>query len=301
MQQLPSVIYGYGVGAAVTTAFWWLFQIFCSIFSNYFSSSPFQGWSPRIQFTVFTWLTHTISYFLINGSYFVLEHYDLLSKYKLPRTPGQIPSAALRVRTFQKGLLFHALLEPIILYLLHPILQSVGAGIQDLNAPLPSTLSVFGSCYLGIVVGDAVFYWVHRTLHESAFLYQNIHRMHHEYNAPASFSAEYAHWIEQILSNYFPTSLTAFSMVWHPTVWVVWLFLRSKETYETHSGYALSLGKLDLFIPILSADSVRYHDFHHTNGGGLASRSTNFAGGPFWDTIMGTNDRWLARSGEQYR
>jgi len=178
--------------------------------------------------------------------------------------------------------------------MIFPVLQFFGRGLQDYHAPTPSIATVFGSCYLGIVVGDAVFYWVHYTLHTPWF-YHNIHRMHHEYNSPASFSAEYAHWIEQIFSNYLPTSMVALLMVWHPTLWVVWLFLRSKETYETHSGYALSLGKLDPYLPLLSAESVRYHDFHHSQGGGPADRSTNFAGGAFWDTLMGTNDKWLAR------
>ena len=53
---------------------------------------------------------------------------------------------------------------------------------------------------------DVFFYWTHRLFHSSA-VYPVFHKKHHTYTGSISIAAEYAHPVESIVSNIFPTVL----------------------------------------------------------------------------------------------
>lgn len=49
-----------------------------------------------------------------------------------------------------------------------------------------------------LLLSDALFYWTHRAMHESKWLYRHIHKVHHEFKGSLSIAAEYAHPVEQV-------------------------------------------------------------------------------------------------------
>ena len=85
---------------------------------------------------------------------------------------------------------------------------------------------------------ECTFYWSHRLLHHPS-VYKSWHKQHHEYRGSIGFAAEYAHFVEQVVSNYLSSAGLIIVLGAHPLVWLVWLAYRLCQTYETHSGYEL--------------------------------------------------------------
>jgi len=106
-----------------------------------------------------------------------------------------------------------------------------------------------------ILIEEYLFYWSHRLLH--VYFYQDIHKRHHEFRAPISIAAEYAHPIELILSNIFPLIAGPMLLGSHIfTVWL-WLILAITGTCNHHCGYHLPWLK--------GLSSPEFHDYHHYN------------------------------------
>ena len=106
-------------------------------------------------------------------------------------------------------------------------------------------------------------------------------RQHHKYNGSIGFAAEYAHPVEQLLSNQLPTIGGALFFGFHPLVWLVWLSWRLLQTYETHSGIAIELPAPLSWMGLTDPEGTRWHDDHH------AINTGNY-GSPFLDHLFGT-------------
>eukprot|EP00483_Globobulimina_turgida_P010923 UN10944 len=133
-----------------------------------------------------------------------------------------------------------------------------------------------------------LFYIVHRLVHHPK-LYGIIHKQHHEYKGTIGFAAEYAHPIEALFANFYPTLAGCLHTGAPALVFHVYLFWRLWETYETHSGYSFH-GTFMHKIGGTFADIALYHDFHHTKNIG------NY-GGHFQDWLLGTDTayyEWLS-------
>lgn len=137
---------------------------------------------------------------------------------------------------------------------------------------------------------DFVFYCTHRLLHQG-FLYKTVHKKHHEFNVTISLAAEYAHPIEYALGNSLPVAagplLYGQSKV-HLITWFTWVFYRTMNTGEGHSGYNIPWTPFRI-IPFSSTST--FHDFHHLKNQG------NF--GSFfviWDTLLGTHRRFMTKN-----
>lgn len=89
---------------------------------------------------------------------------------------------------------------------------------------------------------DLFFYIGHSTLHRPQFYW--IHKLHHEFKTTVTIAAEYAHPLEHIFSNAFPTFI-GYKLLSHIvpvhciTIWVFVTF-RVIETCDGHSGYEWS-------------------------------------------------------------
>lgn len=192
--------------------------------------------SDRMFFTLTTTTVHAALYFGLNSFFLLCDTLGWLSEYKLPRSPAQVPSRALLLRTVLPQVVLQLVVLPLLAYYaLFPLYVSMGAPPQD--APLPSTPVVFGSL-LGCLLFNAWgFYAAHRVLHEFPSLYRAIHKQHHEYTGSVGFAAEYAHPVEALLANTIPTLGFGILAGIHPLVFCIWFAWRLEETYEAHSGY----------------------------------------------------------------
>lgn len=129
---------------------------------------------------------------------------------------------------------------------------------------------------------DLFFYFSHRLLH-TKWLYQNIHKVHHKHIDTLWYAASAAHPIEYIFGNVLPATsgVLILGRSIHVTTAVGWLFSKSVESLDGHSGYQLSWSpfKVMPFTP-----GFGYHNFHHSRNIG------NYCGQfHLWDTLMGTN------------
>ncbi|XP_067650797.1 fatty acid hydroxylase domain-containing protein 2-like [Haliotis asinina] len=135
-------------------------------------------------------------------------------------------------------------------------LSFVNAGLQryrgcDLTLTLPQPIDFIRDFAVFVVLEEFGFYYSHRLLHHPAF-YSWIHKQHHEWTAPISYVAIYAHPIEYIFSNVIPLvlgPLVCGSCLL--TTWT-WFAIATFTTMIHHSGYHL---------PFLT--SPEFHDFHH--------------------------------------
>lgn len=94
-------------------------------------------------------------------------------------------------------------------------------------------------------------YYSCRLLHHPR-IYKYIHKIHHEWTAPISITAIYAHPIEHLISNVFPVLMGPLVMGSHVATCWLWFALAISTTLVSHCGYHLPL------LP-----SPEAHDYHH--------------------------------------
>ena len=109
---------------------------------------------------------------------------------------------------------------------------------------MPSLLSTFKQSVIMIILEDFFFYIFHRIAHctHPWFpIYQNVHKVHHEYNVVLAASSNYCHFLEEVFVNLTPPYLTVHicSLFYpvHYSMLGVYNFVRMVETHTGHSGY----------------------------------------------------------------
>lgn len=138
---------------------------------------------------------------------------------------------------------------------------------------------------------DFAFHVMHRLMHKWKFLYQTVHKIHHQYTQPVGFSAEYSHPLEYILTGVVPSSLPLLilgpSNVHLATV-LLGAVLRTFEVVDAHSGYDFPWSP---FRVLPFSVSASYHDYHHSefSGGNYSGVFT------IWDTIFGGNEHFYEK------
>ncbi|XP_031267009.1 methylsterol monooxygenase 1-1-like [Pistacia vera] len=148
--------------------------------------------------------------------------------------------------------------------------------------PLPSGWEIFVQLAVYFMVEDYTNYWIHRFLH-GKWGYEKIHRVHHEYSAPISYAAPYAHWAEVLILG-IPSFLGPAVVPGHMITFWLWIALRQIEAIETHSGYDFPWTPTK-YIPFYGG--ADYHDYHHYVGG---QSQSNFASVfTYCDFIYGTD------------
>ena len=118
----------------------------------------------------------------------------------------------------------HLARRPPLLYLAYPLFSSDGWMSGEALPSLPTFLAQIFFC---ICVDDTVFYWSHRGLHHPS-IYKYIHKKHHTFKKPIAIATEYAHPIEDFISNTLSTVLGALllkshaSIFWYYTTLKLW-------------------------------------------------------------------------------
>ncbi|CAF0910861.1 unnamed protein product [Didymodactylos carnosus] len=128
------------------------------------------------------------------------------------------------------------------------------------------------------LVFDTWFYWTHRALHESSYLWDKIHVVHHAFKAPSAFCQDAVHPLEGLVQGAMGHYVAAIFFPFHPIALAFFGLFTSCYAIAAHDG---RIGDLN------------HHYAHHSKGKG---RLHNFNYGlywPLWDWICNTryNDR----------
>lgn len=101
---------------------------------------------------------------------------------------------------------------------------------------LPGGWKLFGQWFVCLMAEEVGFYFVHRALHHRS-VYKHIHKQHHEYKAPSSISATYAHPIEYYFSNIMPIVVGLIITGGHWSLQMMFFHGLMIGTHAHHSGY----------------------------------------------------------------
>jgi len=237
------------------------------------------GLSDCFLFMTGSFLTHNITFWLLNGILFLFYRYDLFPKYRIRRS--KYPDAALVKECLKSLVVSHLLGQWPVSYISYPLFNFCG---MHFSRVLPNLATVAIQIVLFMLVEDTAFYWSHRMLHHPA-IYKYIHKRHHEFKATIGIASEYAHPLEGIFSNVLPfmTGPLLVGYFWdlHVVTFWFWLFIRVVETTEGHCGYAFPFSPFSC-LPFQGGPERHY--FHHSNNAGSYGSFFNY-----WDKIMGTD------------
>ncbi|CAE8617996.1 unnamed protein product [Polarella glacialis] len=146
------------------------------------------------------------------------------------------------------------------------------AGLPDSSfewRSLPDVATLARDAMVWLAANEVIFFYSHRWLHSNKRMYQAVHKIHHTWTAPTSYSAIYCHPIEQILGNSVPLLVGPLLCGSHIFTTAVWLFTYMAHSCGTHSGFWF-------------CDDHGMHDEHH------AKFNVNFGVHGVMDHMYGT-------------
>ncbi|MCB9664188.1 MAG: sterol desaturase family protein [Alphaproteobacteria bacterium] len=152
------------------------------------------------------------------------------------------------------------------------------------TGPLPPVWLAAGQLLLFVYVDDALYWLMHRAMHEG-WLYRRIHAVHHRIPTPFAATGHYMHPVEYVATGLLmlagPVVVGA-----HVAVVYAWVVLRQLEAAEGHCGYHLPISPWR-WLP--GGHGPEHHDFHHSRFHG------NYSGFLGWlDVALGTEARGYA-------
>jgi len=121
------------------------------------------------------------------------------------------------------------------------------------SGPIPSLYIIIRDFLVYILCEEVGFYYSHVLLHKG-FLYHNVHKVHHQFQAPIGLASIYSHPVEFVFSNLIPVILGPLLIRSHIAVIYAWVFTALSTTINGHSGFDLPIGILGV---------AGNHDYHH--------------------------------------
>jgi len=116
---------------------------------------------------------------------------------------------------------------------------------------------------IAIFIGDSWQYWAHRISHQNAWLYKNLHSVHHQNHVPYALGAWYAHLGEAFVWDTIGTSLALYcsQLTLRQSMWFTTLSVL--KSVDDHCGYKLWFNPLQWY----NGQNAAYHDIHHQSWG----------------------------------
>jgi methylsterol monooxygenase len=178
----------------------------------------------------------------------------------------------------------------------HPMAQFFGLST---TVPFPAWWKMAYQIAIFFVLEDAWHYWTHRMMHESKFLYKNVHKIHHKYSAPFGLAAEYASPIEVMVLGFgtvsAPILYCAITKDLHILTMYLWIVFRLFQAIDAHSGYEFPWS-LHHFLPFWAG--AEHHDVHHEKF--VGNYSSSFRWWDYWmSTESGTEAFKVKRAAKQ--
>lgn len=161
-----------------------------------------------------------------------------------------------------------------------PALNWLGLPWNTGAAGFPTLYELTWQMIFCLIVEDFVQYFLHGLLH-TKFLYQNVHKIHHEYNVVFAFAGIYAHPVET-----FFLGIATFAPILilrpHMFTFYLWVCLRWMDAAFEHSDYLIPGYKfLADWVPFYGG--IAFHTTHH------AGFSCNYASRfTYLDKLFGT-------------
>lgn len=154
----------------------------------------------------------------------------------------------------------------------------VSRGAPDIGIMLAQVLAM-------VVLHDAWFYWMHRTLHHKA-LFRRAHYAHHLSRTPTSWAAYSFAPLEAIAESiYVPMMFLGLSHIAPMQPWAIFIFLGHQIARNAigHSGFELAWPGFTRSPLTGWLTTTTHHDLHHTEG-----RHNFGLYFTWWDRAMGT-------------
>lgn len=238
------------------------------------------GLDERAIFMLGTWMVHLSVFWGWNALLFICYTYNLFPGRRIQG--GSNPSPQLIKDCMIHLLINHFVVQPIALYFLYSAFNYFGTTIRG---PLPAASIIFRDLAIAALMNDTLFYWGHRMLHHK-LIYKYVHKQHHQFKVTIGIACEYAHPVEDVLSNLIPTLSGCLIMGSHILVFWLWLAIALTFTIDAHSGYNFLLSPFNKLPFQVESDR---HDFHHSHNVGCYGAAFRF-----WDSVMGTDKAFLA-------
>eukprot|EP00298_Acanthocystis_sp_HF-20_P002717 c1309_g1_i1.p1 GENE.c1309_g1_i1~~c1309_g1_i1.p1 ORF type:complete len:265 (-),score=78.09 c1309_g1_i1:30-824(-) len=224
--------------------------------------------------TLFSAIVHLIFFIFACLGPFLLQFFKIFEKYKIQPTKN--------TTVVEQGEVF-GLVVLSQLFIQSPLLVGNYFFVVMMDIPtsyelIPGYTSIALRLLGCVVLEDTWHYFAHRLLHHK-LLYKHIHKIHHTYTAPFSFTTEYAHPIETIVLG-FGFMIGLFIFCNHFLLMWLWMMLRLGISIDQHCGYDLPFNPLKL-VPFYSG--IRHHDLHHEKFN--YNFSSTFV---WWDRLLGT-------------
>ncbi|KAJ3249806.1 C-4 sterol methyl oxidase [Chytriomyces hyalinus] len=277
--------------------------------------------NPTIKLALILFAWHEFVFYSRFFPYLILDQIPYFRQYKIQADKQVSNETLLKVTRHVSISQITTQLPMMILF--KPIVETLG--MRFLEAPFPSVPLIVLQNVFFMLAEDTYHYWGHRALHWG-WLYKNIHKQHHEYQATFGIAAEYASVAEVLILGigFFigPVIWSLFSMgAWvagdacdaggmlqwvlggcgghyassqyslHVFTVFMWLALRLVLTVDNHCGYDFPWSIRHFFPVWAGAD---WHDYHHLAF--IGNYGSTFR---YWDWICGTDVGYIKHTAKK--
>ncbi|KAI9354637.1 fatty acid hydroxylase superfamily-domain-containing protein [Zopfochytrium polystomum] len=145
--------------------------------------------------------------------------------------------------------------------------------------------------YLMLLIDEIYFYWFHRALHAVPYLWDKVHKIHHEIKSPTSITATYVSPIET--NGVLAGSVLAGTII-RPDhfTFLVYIAFRTFTSVDSHSGWMLPFNPMSL-VPF--ANPSFHHDLHHRFSS-YQGNAKNLSGVLALDSLFGTHSEFKPKN-----